>query len=99
MGYLRDPPEELMIESGFLISTSLCHFCVHAQSNIKSIPVLAPPVGRVVHVQEAVSPLVHLKATSDTVATYPADLHASAVPDPDSDTPAQTDKFLPQDLK
>lgn len=53
---------------------------------------LAPPVGRVVHVQEAVSPLVHLKPISDTVATYPADLRASAVPDPDSDTPAQTDR-------
>ncbi len=60
---------------------------------------LVPPVGSVVHVQEAVSPLVHLKAMSDTVATYPADLHASAIPDPDSDTPAQTEEFWPQDIK
>lgn len=51
---------------------------------------LAPPVGSVVHVEKSVSPLVHLKATSDTVAMYHAGLHASAVPDPDSDTPAQT---------
>jgi len=54
--------------------------------------VLAPPVGSVVHVQEAVSPLVHLKPISDTVATYPADLRASEVRGPDSDTPAQTDR-------
>lgn len=55
---------------------------------------LAPPVGSVVHVQEAVPPLVLLKAMSDTVAKYPADLHVSAIPDPDSDKPAQRYKTV-----
>lgn len=35
---------------------------------------------------------------SDTVATYPADLHTSAIPDPESDTPAQTEEFWPQEI-